>query len=263
MDIENQMITLRVINFTEDHFRKLGYNVHNGDIITVPAKHLPNGSGIKINVKCLYCGKIFKKSWRKYLETKNKCCCKQCKDIKMMETSLEKYGNICSLRNPIIQEKSKDKNMKKLGVQYPLQNKNVLIKCRKTLYENGNNTTPTSKQQLYISELYGGILNYSIDVYFADILLDDNIVVEYDGSGHDLEVKLNKLTMFDFNKKEIERENIFINCGYKILRIMCNDDKLPNDDILLKLKDMAYYLLNGYTYNVMVCNTQTQEIVFR
>lgn len=262
MDVENQMITLRVINFTEKHFNDLGYNVKNGDIITIPAKDLPKGSGMKVNVQCTYCGKIFKKAWRRYLETKNKCCCDHCKELKMMETSLEKYGNVCSLRNPEVQEKSKVKNMKNLGVQYPFQNKDILMKCHNTLYKNGNNITATSKQQLHINKLYNGILNYPIDMYFADILID-KLIVEYDGGGHNLNVKYHTLTEEEFNNKELSRENIFINNGYKIFRIICNDDKLPSDDILLKIKEIAEYLLKYDIYDVMTYNTQTQEIAFR
>ena len=265
MDVENQVVTLHVINFTEKHFRSLGYDVHNGDVITIPVKHLPKGSGIKINVQCKYCGKIFKKAWRRYLETKDKCCCEQCKELKMMEISLEKYGNVCSLRNPIVQEKSKNKNMKNLGVQYPFQNKDILKKCHQTLYKNGNNITPTSKQQLYINKLYHGILNYPIDMYFADILLD-NLIIEYDGGGHNLEVKINTITENEFQSKEFKRESIFINNGYKLLRIICENDKLPEDNILLKIKEIAEYILNNNNnniYNVMTYDTQTQEIVFR
>lgn len=60
-NVENQIIKIRVINFTEEHFNKLGYHVKNGDTICIPAKDLPNGSGTKIDVQCSYCGKIFKK----------------------------------------------------------------------------------------------------------------------------------------------------------------------------------------------------------
>ena len=263
MNIENQLITLRVINFTEEHFRKLGYDVKNGDVITIPAKDLPNGSGFKVDVQCSYCGKIFKKAWRRYLETKDKCCCEECKEIKMMETSLEKYGNVCSLRNQKVQEKSKAKNMKNLGVQYPFQNKKILMKCHETLYKNGNNIAATSKQQLYINNLYNGTLNYPVDMYFADILLTNNLVVEYDGGGHALNVKYHTLSEREFNDRELYRESVFIDNGYKILRIICDNDKLPSDDILLKIKEMAEHLLNGNIYNVMTYNTQTQEIAFR
>lgn len=132
MDIENQMVKIRVNNFNEEHFKKLGYIFKRNDFIEIPVKDLPHGSGIKIDVECKYCGKIFKKAYRRYLETKDSLCCNDCKKTKIMEVSLRKYGNVCSLRNEEVQKKSKEKNMKNLGVQYPFQNKDILKKCRET-----------------------------------------------------------------------------------------------------------------------------------
>lgn len=261
MDIDNQLITVRVINFTEKHFKSLGYDVKNGDVITIPAKDLPKGSGIKIDVECCYCHKIFKKSWRKYLETKEKCCCENCKERKMMETSLEKYGNICSLRNPEVQAKATATNMKNLGVQYPFQNPNILQKCRDS-YNKNNNTVMVSKQQKYICNLYGGRLNYPIALYFADILLDD-IVIEYDGRGHDLAVRLNHISYDEFIQKEQNREQTIINYGYKIFRIISHEDKLPSDDLLLKIKDNVCNTLHTTDYNIATYNIDTQEMIFR
>lgn len=262
MDIDNQLITVRVINFTEKHFKSLGYDVKNGDVITIPAKDLPKGSGIKIDVECCYCHKIFKKSWRKYLETKEKCCCENCKERKMMETSLEKYGNICSLRNPEVQAKATATNMKNLGVQYPFQNPNILQKCRDSYIKNNKDTVMVSKQQKYLCNLYDGILNYPISLYFADILLDD-IVVEYDGRGHDLAVRLNHISYDEFIQKEQNREQTIINYGYKIFRIISHEDKLPSDDLLLKIKDNVYNTLHTTDYNIATYNIDTQEMIFR
>ena len=262
MDIDNQLITIRVINSTEKHFKSLGYNVKNGDVITIPAKDLPKCSGIKINFECCYCHKIFQKSWRRYLETKDKCCCDDCKELKMMETSLEKYGNICSLRNPEVQAKSKATNMKNLGVQYPFQNPNILQKCRDSYIKNNNDTVMISKQQKHLCDLYGGVLNYPISLYFADILLDD-IVIEYDGRGHDLAVRLNYISADEFNKKEYIREQEIIRQGYKIFRIISNNDKLLTDDLLLKIKDDMCDTLHTTSYNVATYNIDTQEMVFR
>lgn len=262
MDIDNQLITVRVINFTEKHFKSLGYDVKNGDVITIPAKDLPKGSGIKIDVECCYCHKIFKKSWRRYLETKEKCCCENCKERKMMETSLEKYGNICSLRNPEVQAKSTATNMKNLGVQYPFQNPNILQKCRDNYIKNNNNTVMVSKQQKYLCDLYGGVLNYPISLYFADIVLDD-IVVEYDGRGHDLSVRLHYISADEFNYKEHIREQEIIHHGYKIFRIISKEDKLPPDDVLLNIKENVCNILHTTEYNIATYNIDTQEMIFR
>ena len=82
MGTENQIIKVKVTSYNLKHFLDLGYNVKNSDIIEIPAKHLSDGSGAKINVQCSYCGKIFKKAWRKYLETKEDICCIDCRHKK-------------------------------------------------------------------------------------------------------------------------------------------------------------------------------------
>ena len=98
---------------TEIYFKEKGYNVKNGDKINIPIEELPSGSGLKALVMCDYCGSIFEKQWRKILISKDDCC-KNCKTKKMMRTSLKKYGNVCSLHNPIIEEKVKRNNLKKI-----------------------------------------------------------------------------------------------------------------------------------------------------
>lgn len=106
MDVENQIINVKVNNFTEKHFKKIGYNVKNGDRIDIPVKDLPSGSGLKILVRCNYCKETFLKSYRRYLETKGDICCEKCKVKKILKVSTERYGNPCSLRNPEIEEKN-------------------------------------------------------------------------------------------------------------------------------------------------------------
>ena len=98
---------------TEIYFKEKGYNVKNGDKINIPIEELPSGSGLKALVMCDYCGSIFEKQWRKILNSKDDCC-KKNKTKKMMRTSLKKYGNVCSLHNPIIEEKVKRNNLKKI-----------------------------------------------------------------------------------------------------------------------------------------------------
>ena len=88
MEIENQKIIIRINNFNENYFKELGYIFKRNEYIEIFVNELPKGSGFKINVECNYCHKIFKKSYRRFLETKNNLCCKECKNIKMMETSI-------------------------------------------------------------------------------------------------------------------------------------------------------------------------------
>ena len=257
-------IKIRINNFNEEHFKKLGYVFNKNDYVIIPINHLPDGSGIKVKVKCKYCGKIFEKSYRRYLETKNKICCNACKEIKMMETSLEKYGNICSLRNPKVLEKAKATNRKNLGVEYPFQNKEILKKCYDTsikIYGEEYRHTITSKQQIQIHKIFGGQLNFEEYPYRLDIFFEKRkIYFEYVGSGHKLSIKLGTQTKQKFEEKEITRKIYLKNKGYKEFRIVSQTDSLPSNKELLKIKNRAFKILK--TYNSYIYNTDTKTESF-
>ena len=259
MDTDNQEIKVRINNFNLEHFKGLGYDVKINDNIIIKTCELPNGSGIKVDVKCKYCKKIFKKPYRKYLETKDDICCDKCKTKKCEKTNIKRYGNKCSLRNKDILDKAKQTNIKKLGVEYPFQNKEILKKCIKTSskkYGINYRKHSTSKQQLYIYNLYGGILNYNIGNYFLDIYFkDSNIYFEYDGSSHNLGVRLGTFTIDEFNKNELNREKFLYDLGIKEFRIISGTDKLPSDAELISIKNKAFEILINqdfykYTYNI-------------
>lgn len=262
MDIDNQIISILINNFNLNHFINLGYDVKMGDTIKIKVKDLPHGSGLKIDVECNYCHKIFKKEYRRYIKTKNNICCDECKKYKMMETSLAKYGNICSLRNEAVLNKSKETNLKKLGVEYPFQSEEILKKCRQTCIDKYGDTYRNyiiSKQQKYLHELYGGILNYNEYPYLLDIFFEeDKIYLEYDGSGHNLSIKLGEKTQEEFDIKEKQRESFLKQKGYKEFRIISNDDILPNDNVLLNIKERAFDILLKEGYNKYIYNLNTK-----
>jgi hypothetical protein len=265
LDIENQKIKVRVNNFNEEHFRNLGYYVNKNEFINILVKELPSGSGLKIDVQCNYCGKTFKKSYRRYLETKDNLCCNNCRHIKMMETSLEKYGNKCSLRNEKILQKSKETNLKNLGVEYPFQNKKILEKCSDTLDKNGGREgLNVSKPQIYLHDLYGGILNYVQFPYRLDILFkNEKIYFEYDGSGHKLGIKFGILTEEEFNQKELKRRIFLKEKGYKEFRLIAGKkDKLPSKEILLGIKQRAFEILLDWGYSRYIYNLVTKTESF-
>lgn len=249
MDTDNQIVKVRITNLNEEHFRKLGYTFELNDIVEIPAKDLTTGSGILVDVECSYCHRIFKQQYRRYFKTKNKPCCDKCKEKKMMETSLRKYGNVCSLCNPEVRNKAKDTNIKNLGVEYPFQSEEILKKCTDTTikkYGSTRNVKGISKQQRYVCEYFGGILNYSLYPYFLDILLpDEKIDIEWDGSGHDLSVRLGNITREEFNQNEQKRNDFVISNGYKVCRIICSSDIIPSDDILDKIKSRIIQILSG------------------
>ena len=256
MLIENQFVKIKVTNNTEGHFNKLGYNVKNGTWITISVEHLSNGSGIKIGVMCDYCGAPFVREWRKRFLYKDDCC-KKCKNKKMMNTSLKKYGNVCSLQNSEIHKKVKESNLLKYGVEYPLQNKEIHQKTiNNTINQSFINRT-TTKQQKFIYEIYGGQINYQIYPYIVDILFEEEkIFFEYDGGGHNLKVKFREMTQEEFDKQEQKRTKFLKNKGLKEFRIIDSSKKgnLPSIEKLLNIKNRAFKILNNTTNTTYIYN---------
>lgn len=262
MDVENQIITIRVNNFNEEHFKKLGYNFNLNDYIKIPAKHLPCGSGTKVDVECSYCKKIFKKAWRRYLETKNEPCCEECKQLKMMKTSFIRYGNVCSLRNPVVEKKMFETNLNKYGREFPLQNEEIRNKCRISAYNSDKSkVVSTSRNQKHICELLNGKLNFNVGNYFIDMLIGENIACEYDGSGHFLKAKLGKASIKECIEYDRIRENYLISKGYKIVRFIHNGKKLPSDETITKIyNDCLEKLKKEEIVRVNFDNLQTKDI---
>lgn len=107
-------------------------------------------------------------------------------------------------------------------------------KARIKLYK--YNKVPTSSQQLLIHSLIGGELNYPLGRNSLDIAFpEDKIYVEYDGSGHDLAVKIGALTAEQFADKQKRRNYYAYRHGWKCIRIICKNDRLPPENELLHI----------------------------
>lgn len=92
------------------------------------------------------------------------------------------------------------------------------------------NMVPTSRGQRYLSKLLNGELNVHIDYFFADIVVDRKIIIEYDGGGHNLRVMTGSITQEEFDKREKERSAHLISKGYKILRFISPEELFPADE---------------------------------
>ena len=119
------------------YLKDLGYNdLKVGNIILVPIEHLQKRSNIKIKVKCDVCGKEKMLSYDQYnksIKTQNYYSCSQkCSHEKMKITHLKKYGVKYILQNKDILNKFKQTMMKNYGVEHPTQNENIKEKIKKT-----------------------------------------------------------------------------------------------------------------------------------
>ena len=103
--------------------------------------------------------------------------------------------------------------------------------------KNGN--IQASRQQLYIHQVIGGVLNYNDNTtgyYSLDVAYpEEKIAVEYDGSGHFLRVKFGNASMDECIKHDEEREKYLIDKGYKIIRFIHNGKKLPPDETIINI----------------------------
>jgi len=186
---------------------------------------------------------------------------------KQKQTMLDKYGVEYATQDDIFLLKSLEKgkitNLSKYGVEYVFSNKEISEKAIKNSFISrvNNNSFPSSKNQDYLCELYGGILNDFFDPYLVDVYFDnEKIYLEYDGSGHDLCVKLGSKSLKKFNISQIIRYKTLKNKGLKYFRIIHTHKKLPNDNVLLSIKKIAFQFLLTTNNSWISFNLDKNEI---
>ncbi len=168
---------------------------------------------------------------------------------KCKQTNLEKYGFACSFQNEDVKRKFRENCLRKYGVEYTLQVPEIREKIANTLYK--NSSQKSSRQQIYLHQLYGGELNYQIKYFSADICFpEEKIIIEYDGGGHLLNVETGRETLEEHKQKEIIRNNILKRAGYKQIHIISSTDKLPSNQILLQMLSNAkkYFNTSSHTW---------------
>lgn len=273
------------------HHHNLNYwknkypDVKSGDIIEVYYYEFPKYDRTNVRVICDYCNEEFYLSIQSAITNLNheynkKIACKNCISLKNKETNMIKYGveNVFQIKS--IQEKQREtvlnkygvvnvfqnediknkiiiSNLEKYGVKNPMQNKDINNKARvgyaKSIQKYSK--TSTSKNQKYLHNLYGGILNYAVDNINLDIAFPkEKIYIEYDGGGHDLSVKIGRESKEEFIIKEIKRYKFLKSLGWRQFQIVSPRDYLPLDDILINEFENAKFLFNSgynhYTINI-------------
>jgi len=167
---------------------------------------------------------------------------------KSKQTSLERYGVECPLQSKEIRNKIINTNLIKYGCENPMQNEDIKLKQINTLYK--NSSAQCSTQQRYIHQLIGGELNYPFYNILLDIAFPENkIYIEYDGSGHDLCVKLGTESQSDFDNRQIKRNYLLYRNKWKGIRIISKKDLLPNDNNIIEIIEIAKtYFNTGHSW---------------
>lgn len=291
MLLENELVEMKWSNTNKRRYIEKGYiYTKNGDTFLVKPKDiLECSAGVKIPVKCDYCGKTYYPTSTNYLKVKargEKDCCSNCNGKtkesvinkygvnnvtlvpeireKQINTCIQKYGTqtpleckeifnktvlslnknfnlkngIADLRKiPAIIEKTKATNLKKFGGNAPLSSSEIRAKVSETMWKNG--TCKTSLKQLelakLIKEIYGNCeINYPCDKVSLDCVVIVNnikIDVEYDGYYWHRD-----------EQRDRRRDNFVKSKGYKILRILAYQNRIPTIE---ELTDSINFLLTN------------------
>lgn len=281
-------IEIKVNNISLEHYQEVfGENIKIGDTVVVSPENLPKYSSAKILVKCDYCGKEFTREYsillkgRKHIQ---KDACIKCRSEKYKETNLLLYGVENVMQVPKVKERLKNSirekygvdnvmkredflemrnqtNLEKYGAISPLLNPEVRKKTEATNEEKyggwenmrtrflGDGQIPSSKQQRLLQEYYGCEINTQIGNFFVDLYFpNEKIIIEYDGSGHDLSVKYGNLTQEQFDKREENRVNYLLELGYKIARIVNPTEKKIGENLAIKIKEQIFEKLKTKDY---------------
>lgn len=256
-----------------------GYQFKCNDTILVKVVDLPQNSNQKVKVQCDICREIYELSlcdYNKNIQKNSQYICKKCKNIAYKRTCLLKYGVDNVFKKKEYQEKQKETCLLRYGVDNVFKAEIIKDKIKNTMVQKYGFTHPMyvpsikdktihnaqqtrlihnnqicSKQQQYIANIYNGVINYLYDIYWLDIYFPDkNIYCEYNGSGHDIPVRYNRMSEKDFYNKEKDRYLYLLSKGLKGFFIISKTDYIPDVNILIQMKEFAFQILINNDYIV-------------
>lgn len=161
------------------------------------------------------------------------------------------------------------------GEQYTnsMQVPEIKKKALQSLFQ--NNAAPVSKIQKYIYDILceqeenkdNIKLNYLFGSYFLDIaLINEKIDLEYDGSGHKLNIIHNHITENEFYKSEQIRNYYVLRRQWKIIRIISDTDywfngKLFSKEQLLQIINFAKEYLLETIHSWIYINLDEDKVI--
>ena len=238
MPILQQVTRIRWTPKNKDYYESKGYEFTDfNKLFKVLVKDLFVESTHEITIQCDFCNKIIKKSYCRCIDICN-CNDKECIQKRKELTNLKKYGVKHAFQATQVRQKITTVLKQKYGVDKISDIPGMYEKIQNTSRK--HNFIPISKQQKRLQKLFGGILNYVYDNFAIDIaLIDEKIAIEYNGSGHDLNVQKKRITEEEFIEHENIRNNYLLDNSWKLLILISADDNISNNFVLKKLFTFA------------------------
>jgi hypothetical protein len=112
-------IDIKISETNYQYYNDLGYDVTIGEIIKIPIELMSRGSHYKILCKCDLCGiekQVIFKNYIKYDNTWGQYYCRKCSEEKRKKTLRENLGVDYPIQNKVIHDKMKKTLIKKYGV---------------------------------------------------------------------------------------------------------------------------------------------------
>lgn len=242
---ENQIIEINVSANNISHYRQKGYNPIMRQKLLVKAEDIPLASKIKIKYICDYCGEEFERTIgsnsRNKTKDNNKDACSKCTRIKSKETCLNRYNTenvmqVKEYKNKCLEHKRKDLFNSNHPTSY--------------IFKNG---IPVSLAQNNLYELLKDYeLNYKFNEYYLDLFNQkENIAIEYNGKGHDLQVRLNKITIEKFQEKEEKRKEEILKNNIRLLIVQDKKD-LWKEKNKINLKEILNFINSDHFYKEII-----------
>ncbi len=260
--IVSKYVEIEIIHRNKNRYKNLGYEDFKvGDIIKIHYSHAPINSKAKILIQCDYCQIQYETTFlnlsRYDKNIDRKHACKSCR----LKASNATNKNKTDEEKQLMKDNFLKSCIKKYGTDNPMKVDIFKEKCLKSGFL--SQKFPASKMQKHIFDLYNAnFLNYPFKKYCADMYFEnEKIYLEYDGSGHRLQVHWGKISNSEFDAKEEKRREYFKSLGLKEFRIISSTDKI-NDDTLNMIKKDAFYHLVDLNYNHYIYDVEKNESIF-
>jgi hypothetical protein len=122
-------INIKISESNFSYYENLGYDVIIGEELIIPVELLSKGSQVKIKCKCDKCGtekEVIFKNYVKYDNIWGQYFCRKCSEKKRKDSLIENHGCEYPLQNKKIMSKYKKTIIKKYGVDNISKRKNEL-----------------------------------------------------------------------------------------------------------------------------------------
>lgn len=245
--IISEYVNIDITSRNITYFKEKGYEPKLNETINVKVNDIKRYSRIQIDIKCSNCGEEKQMTYTKYMDNVERYgfyTCRKCSTIKKKMTFNNNYGVDNPMKDEIIkkkgkdtkkrkygdenynnQEKHKQTNIKKYGVEHHLQNINILDKQKKT-----NLDKYGFEYACQSPDIRKKIKNTKKEKYGYEYYNNVNKMIE------------SKLEHYNFNIKPLNKKEFECDC-----------DQGNNHKYIIN-KNLLYYRINKKSILCTACN---------